>query len=112
MPESGGLGRTPSLLVKSITLAGKMATKPEDHLREWEHHRRGGVAHMSEMFLRTTSFELSRWKKCAVGGDKPWKPSLNSCHCLLVMEIFKWEGHIPAGKLIWTLVSLAVECRT
>ena len=60
MPESGDLGRTPSLPVKSITLAGEMATKPEDHLREWDHHRMGGIAHMSEMFLRTTSFELSR----------------------------------------------------
>ena len=67
---------------------------------------------MSKMFLRTTSFERSRWEKCVVGGDRPWKASLNSCHCLLVMEIFKCEGHSPAGKLIWTLVSLAVECRT
>lgn len=49
MPESGGLGRTPSLLLKSITLAGEMATKPEDHLREREHQTGWGCPHEQDV---------------------------------------------------------------
>lgn len=68
----------------AITTAGKMAHKTEDHLREWEHHRRGGVAHMKRNVSENNILRaLQVEEKCAVGGDKPWKPSLNSCHCLL-----------------------------
>ena len=109
MLDGGGLTRTYSLLVKSTPLAGEMATKPEDRLREWEGQQKGWGCPQERDVSQSTSFELPRWKKHVVSGNRSRKALLKSWHCLLVMEIFKWVGHSPAGKLTWTL---AAGCRT
>lgn len=94
MLDGGGLTRTSSLLVKSTPLAGEMATKPKDHLREWEGQQKGWGCLQERGVSQSTSFELPRWKKHMVSGNRSWKALLKSWHCLLVMEILNGWGTV------------------